>query len=361
MAASARLRPRPDAPSALREADSGIQVAIQQVHEDVERDEEDRDGEDAALHERVIALHDGREEHAADTGDGEYLFDDDGTAEELTDLNPEERHDDDQPVLEDVAPEDETGPQPLRARGAHVVGAQHVEHRGARHTHRRRREREAERDRGEDLELQIAERIVDEIDVPTGVREPAQVEREEDDDQRPEPEARQGQADEAADARSDVDARARADRRQQSERYAEGDRDERGGRGELERRGEALGDLDEDGTSGADRVPSVTVEERAEPIPVLDEERLVEAEVRTQARELLGRERRRRAESRRDGVAGDEPDEQEREERDADEGRDRAEQSLREITTHASRSERSLLICRARSAVGRSSIPSGGG
>src|SRR6267378_2928975 len=60
------IPPKPRRAGALREADSGIQVAIQKVHNDVERDEEDRDREHSALNERVIALHDGRQEHATD-------------------------------------------------------------------------------------------------------------------------------------------------------------------------------------------------------------------------------------------------------------------------------------------------------
>src|SRR5258706_15119575 len=66
IAASTPVRLKPNAAGALREADSGIQVAIQQVHHDVEGHEEDRDREDRALNERVVALHDGGEEDAAD-------------------------------------------------------------------------------------------------------------------------------------------------------------------------------------------------------------------------------------------------------------------------------------------------------
>src|SRR5712691_11689651 len=99
IAASAPVRPRPNAAGALREADSGIQVAIQKVHHDVERHEEDRDREDSALNERVVTLHDGGEEHAADTRYREDLLDHDRTPEKLADLDPEQRHHHDEPVL----------------------------------------------------------------------------------------------------------------------------------------------------------------------------------------------------------------------------------------------------------------------
>src|SRR5213082_2276925 len=110
-----------------------------------------------------------------------------------------------------------------------------------------------------------------------------------------------------------------------------------------------LRDLNEDGTARPYRVARVAAEERGQPAPILEVKRLIEPEVRAQTRELLGRESRRGSEPRRNGVAGQQPYEEEREERDADQCRDGAEQSLREISAHASRSDRSLITCRARS------------
>src|SRR6185436_5054398 len=93
MAAPMPARPK-DRPAAagLGEADSGIQVAIEQIHEDVDEHEEDRDNEHTSLNERVIALHDRGKQHPADTRDREVLFDDDGTPEKLPDLDAEQRH-----------------------------------------------------------------------------------------------------------------------------------------------------------------------------------------------------------------------------------------------------------------------------
>src|SRR6266850_5301683 len=110
----------------LREADSGIQVAIEQVHKNVDENEEDRDHEHASLHERVIALDDRGEEHPSVAGDREDLLDDDGAAEQLPDLDSEKRHNDDEPVLEHVPPDDERAWQAFGPGGPHVVRAQHV-------------------------------------------------------------------------------------------------------------------------------------------------------------------------------------------------------------------------------------------
>src|SRR5947208_114353 len=121
IAASTPVRPRPNVVSALREADSGIQVAIQKIHKDVERHEEDRDREDSALNERVVALHDGGEQHSADTRHGEDLLDDDGTSEELTHLDPEQRDHHDEPVIQDVTTQHDRWAQALRPRRADVI------------------------------------------------------------------------------------------------------------------------------------------------------------------------------------------------------------------------------------------------
>src|SRR5205085_6301340 len=113
IAASTPARPKRNAAGALREADSGIQVAIQQIHKNVERHEEDRDREDSALNEGVVALHDGGEQHAADTRDGEDLLDDDRASEELADLYPQQRDHHDESVLQDVATHHHPGAQAL--------------------------------------------------------------------------------------------------------------------------------------------------------------------------------------------------------------------------------------------------------
>src|SRR4029077_1393108 len=90
---------------ALGEADSGIQVAIKEIHDDVDADEEDCDDEHGALHERVVALEDRGEEHPPDPGHREDLLHHDRPAEQLTDLDAEQRDDDDEPVLQHVPPD----------------------------------------------------------------------------------------------------------------------------------------------------------------------------------------------------------------------------------------------------------------
>ena len=76
---------------------------------------------------------------------------------------------------------------------------------------------------------------LEEIDVPAGVGQPPEVEREQHDDQRAEPEVRERQSDETTDAHGGVQARPRAQRRQQAQRQADRKGDRRGRERELER------------------------------------------------------------------------------------------------------------------------------
>src|SRR5437879_11778205 len=85
----------------LREADSGIQVAIQKVHKDVERHEEDRNRENSTLNERGIALHDRRDQHAADPRNREDPLDADRATGTLRGLGPKARHCTDQTGRDD--------------------------------------------------------------------------------------------------------------------------------------------------------------------------------------------------------------------------------------------------------------------
>src|SRR5688572_31119530 len=79
------------------EPDPGIQEAIEQVHEDIDDDEEHGDDEHAALHQRVVALDDRGQQHPSDAGDGEDLLDHDRSTEQLSGLDAEERDDHDEP------------------------------------------------------------------------------------------------------------------------------------------------------------------------------------------------------------------------------------------------------------------------
>ena len=128
-------------------------------------------------------------------------------------------------------------------RGAHVVGREDVEHCRAGEPHRGGGERDAEGDCGEEDEPEVPQRIGGEVDVRPGVRHPAEVHREEIDDERPQQEVGHRQAQQAAGLRREIEARARPKGRGDPEREPDRQGDERPDDRELERRREPLGEL----------------------------------------------------------------------------------------------------------------------
>ena len=98
--------------------------------------------------------------------------------------------------------------------------------------------------------------------------------------------------------------------------------------------GQAAGDLADDRLARAERVAGVTPQQGAEPAEVLEGERPVEAEVAAQLRHLLRGQHGARAEADRDRVAGDQPEEEERQQRHADQRRPEREEPAQEVARH---------------------------
>src|SRR5437588_11747965 len=64
--------------SSSRIADSGINPGITEIHQQIDEDDQRRDGKDDALDERVVALLDGLDDQAAHAGQRKDVFDNDG-------------------------------------------------------------------------------------------------------------------------------------------------------------------------------------------------------------------------------------------------------------------------------------------
>ena len=158
-------------------------------------------------------------------------------------------------------------------------------------------------------------------DVDQG-RQPAEERRRADDEQDGDPEVRQGQPQDADDLDQRPDADAARDARRHSERDAhDGDGQDREQR-ELDRDRQPRGDQGRDRLAGAEGPPEVPLEHVAEPPEVLDGQRLVEAELLEHRRALRAAELAFRPRDDVDDVAGQEPDEQEDQDRDAEQGED---------------------------------------
>src|SRR6266446_1924343 len=79
-------------------AETRIERAVRQVHQEVDRDDAGRDEERDALHHRQVARGDGAEGQAAEARKHEHRLEDDAAGEELADLEAGDRHDGDQRV-----------------------------------------------------------------------------------------------------------------------------------------------------------------------------------------------------------------------------------------------------------------------
>src|SRR3989454_4191970 len=131
-------------------AETRIERAVRQVHQEVDRDDAGRDEERDALHHRQVARGDGAEGQAAEAGKHEHRLEDDAAGEELADLEAGDRHDGDQRVAQRVLDDDHALGHALRPRRPHVVFAHHVEPGRARGPHEDGGLEHAQRDRGQD-------------------------------------------------------------------------------------------------------------------------------------------------------------------------------------------------------------------
>ena len=114
------------------------------------RDDDRRDQQDAALHDRIVARLHAVDQPVADARPRKDRLGEDGAGQQQSDLQPDDGDDRDQRIAQRVHDDDAPARQPLGARGAHVVLAQHFEHRRARHPRDHRQRNRAERDRRQD-------------------------------------------------------------------------------------------------------------------------------------------------------------------------------------------------------------------
>src|SRR5438128_2724230 len=107
-------------------AETRIERAVRQVHQEVDRDDAGRDEERDALHHRQVARGDGAEGQAAEARKHEHRLEDDAAGEELADLEAGDCHDGDQRVAQRVLDDDHALGHALRSGRPHVVAAHGV-------------------------------------------------------------------------------------------------------------------------------------------------------------------------------------------------------------------------------------------
>src|SRR5882762_3227399 len=200
--------------------DPGIEEPVHDVDRQVDGHEHDRDEENGGLRQRVVALVDRPEDQPPHAREREDLLDDDRPAEQDAHLKSGDGHDGDERVLQRMLEHHRASRQPLRRRRPDVLGAQHVEHARARGARDVGGARGPETKRGKEHDREVSTRVGEEIDPHDG-RHPAQVDGEEEDQQRPLPEHGYGQAEERADPHGVVHGAVAADRRHDARGDAE--------------------------------------------------------------------------------------------------------------------------------------------
>ena len=135
---------------AQRMPNARVDHAVEHVDDQVDRDDDRRDQQDAALHDRIVARLHAVNQPVADAGPGKDRLGQDRARQQQADLQPDDRDHRNQRVAQRVHDDHAPARQALGARGAHVVLAQHFEHRRARHPRDHRQRNRAERDRRQD-------------------------------------------------------------------------------------------------------------------------------------------------------------------------------------------------------------------
>src|SRR2546422_362263 len=97
-------------------ADPRVQIAIQQVHEEIPGEVEGTQHQDPGLHDRIVARGDAFEEQSSQARPGEYGLGNHRASQELHEEHDGEGDDRQQRVLQAVLPQDDLFMQPLESR-----------------------------------------------------------------------------------------------------------------------------------------------------------------------------------------------------------------------------------------------------
>src|SRR5262245_14218653 len=253
----------------LRIAQAGIQGCEQDVGAGVDHDVRRPEDERAALDERIVARTDRLDDEASESRPSEDRLGHHGAGEQRAQLEAGDGDYGTEGGAERMDADDPPGRRALGARGACAVLPERVEHARAREANQDARHAETERERGQHQVPGAA---------PAGRRQPAEMKRERENEERAEPVGRHADAGETRDAHQPVEQRAAAHRRHDAERERDHDRDqERGGR-QLERRGQSGGDERRDRLAKRDRLAEIPARDTAEEHQELRAQRPVQSE-----------------------------------------------------------------------------------
>src|ERR1700730_9948871 len=262
-------------------ADARIEDRVEKIDHEVDEHEGRGDEEHAALDERVVAGLDGAHHHGAEPRPREDRLRQDGPAQEKAHLQPQHRDDGVDRVLEHVARDHGALGQALGARRADIVLRDHLVRAGAREAREGGGGGGAERHRGQHEMPQHVGHSAAIGRAHPARGEPAELEREQQDEHDPRPEDGQAHAGDGHPHADAIEPRVLLDRRHDAGGETQKKGDQKRARREH---------LAEEGPAQRDGAPEISLEDVAHPPHVLDDERLVEAQVAMEAHDVfLGR------------------------------------------------------------------------
>src|SRR5712692_1883895 len=264
-------------------ADARVENGVEEIDDEVDEHEGRGDEEHAALDERIVARLDGAHHHGAEPRPGEDRLRQDGPAQEKAHLQPQHRDDGIDRVLEHVPRDDGTLGEALGTRRADVVLPDDLEHARAREAREGGGRGGAERHRGQDEMPQHVGHAASIGRAHPARGEPAELEREQQDEHDPRPEdgqAHPGDGHPHADA---IEPRVLLDRRHDARGQADDDGGQERAPGEDQGGLEAQQHFGQHGATEGDGATKITLEDVAHPPHVLDHERLVEAQIAMEA------------------------------------------------------------------------------
>src|SRR5712692_8049498 len=268
-------------------ADARIEDGIEEIDDEVDEHEARGDEEHAALDEGIVARLDRAHHHGAEPRPGEDRLCQDGSAQEKAHLKPQHRDDGIDRVLEHVPRDDGALGQALGAGRADIVLADDLEHARAREPRQRGGRGGAEGHRGQDEMPQHIGHAAAIGRAHPARGEPAELEREQQDEHDPRPEdgqAHPGDGHPHADA---IEPRVLLDRRDDARGQADDDGDQERAPGQDQGGLEAQQHLGQHGATERDGATKIAPEDVAHPPRVLDDERLVEAKIPMEASDVL--------------------------------------------------------------------------
>ena len=142
----ALARARPPAGTRLSMTNARVDQPVGQIDHQVDEDHGGRDQHHATLQRRIVTAPDRFDQPLAHTRPREDRFGQHGTRHQRAHLQPDDRDHRDQRIAQRVQADHASRWQTFGARGAHVVLAEHLEHRRARHARDHRQRNGAEHD-----------------------------------------------------------------------------------------------------------------------------------------------------------------------------------------------------------------------